>query len=349
MGKSILRVSVVVLNYNGERILADCLESLRNQDFPNLEVIVVDNHSQDRSLELIRSRFPEVRLLALTENTGYCAGNHTGVQAAHGEYVALVNNDTVLPPDFIRSLAQALDQYPQAWVAAPHIHNRNLDMNAYPRTGTLGITGLVIQNVFHDPATIFGAPGAALMFRKAAVGMPFDSDYQFFHEDVYLSWRTWLAGHDVIFCPKVVVDHVGSASFRVQSSWYQWLLERNRLLNLFTFFSLGTVARLAPWWCLMLVLEHVLDLMSARSPVPRWKAYFWLLAHPRLIWNKRQALQAQRQVPDSRILRLMSCRVTNVGNLFGRTLNRVSRFWCWTMGIRTYEFGAAVPSVREDR
>jgi len=353
MTRTAVLVSVVVLNYNGERILEDCLESLRRQDYPHYEVIVVDNHSRDQSPRLVKDKFPEFRLIELEKNTGFCSGNHAGVKASRGRFVALVNNDTVLPPDFIGKLAQALQQNDKAWIAAPRIDNRNLDMAAYPHNGTLSVNGLIIQNVFRDPRMLFGAPGAALIFRKDEVGLPFDLDYRFFHEDVYLSWRTWLTGHEVICCPEVVVRHVGSASVQAdiatganRNPWYRWLMERNRLLNLLTFFSVATWGRLAPLLAASLLLEHIQDLLAGRGVWPRWKAYAWLAFNGSQVRKKRRAIQAQRRVHDREILKRLSCRITNVANPLGRLANACSRLWCLAVGLRTAELQGRTREAR---
>jgi len=330
-------VSVIVLNYNGERILPACLDSLRRQNYAALEVIVVDNASTDHSRELIRKKYPEVRLLARDKNSGFCAGNHAGIREARGDYIALVNNDVILPPEFVRGLSGALKSNQQAWVAGPRINNLNLDMSAYPYNGTLSLTGIIIQNVITSPRIVFGVSGAALMFRREPVGLPFDEDYEYFYEDVYLSWRTRLTGHEVLYRPDIVVDHIGSASFRAQAPWYRWLWERNRLMNSMCFWSFRTWLRLGPLLITVLITEQIVDVFSGRSLVPRWKAYAWILTHLRKIGNKRRILQAQRRVSDHEIMRLMSCRVTNVGNIGGRLLNLAARGWCLIMNLKTWE------------
>ncbi len=330
-------VSVIVLNYNGEKMLPDCLNSLRSQKYDSFEVIVVDNASTDKSRELIRGQYPEVRLVALDRNTGFCAGNHAGIQTARGDYIALVNNDVILPPEFISVLAGALDSNENAWVAGPRINNLNMDMSVYPYNGTMSLTGIIIQNVFTSPRMIFGVSGAALMFRREPVGLPFDEDYEYFYEDVYLSWRTWFSGHEVLYRPDLSVKHIGSASFRAQSSWYRWLLERNRLMNSIYFWAGSTWLRLGPLLVMVLITEQMVDIFSGRSIFPRWRAYIWILTHLKRIGRKRRILQAQRRVPDHEIMRLMSCQVTNVRNIGGRLLNAAARCWCRLMRLKTWE------------
>lgn len=335
------QVSVVVPNHNGAGFLAGCLDSLRLQTHPELEVIVVDDASTDGSRALVRERFPEFGLIELDRNQGFCAACNAGVAAARGEFVALVNSDAVLPPEFVSRLTTRLRERARAWVAAPWIDNRNLDMSRYPGGGTLSVTGIIIQNVFCSRADIFGAPGAALVYRKAALGLPFDPEYRFFHDDVYLSWRAWLNGGEVVSCPEVVVTHLGSASVMARPWRNRWLSERNRWLNALTLWSGWTLLRLLPLWGLALGLELAADLCAGRGWGPRLLAYGWFLVHPRKVWRKRRTLQRTRRVHDREVLRLMSCRITNLTHAPARAANALARIWCRWMGLVTWELQEA--------
>lgn len=103
-------VSVVTVNYNGFPLLADLLESLRGQTYRNHEVVVVDNASTDGSVELLRRRFPEARVLQQTRNLGFAEGNNTGIRAAEGEFLALANNDTVADPAWLEELVRTANE-----------------------------------------------------------------------------------------------------------------------------------------------------------------------------------------------------------------------------------------------
>src|SRR6266704_5478444 len=86
-------ISVVVVNWNGKPLLADCLSSLRLQTFPDFEVVVVDNGSMDGSGEWIRENFPDFKLVQLDENRGFAGGNNAGISESRGEWIALLNNE----------------------------------------------------------------------------------------------------------------------------------------------------------------------------------------------------------------------------------------------------------------
>jgi GT2 family glycosyltransferase len=110
-------VCCVIVNWNGWRDTLDCLASLREQEYGNLQIVVVDNGSTDDSVEHIRSAFPEVRLIETGKNLGYSGGCNTGLRAAlagDSEFVWLLNNDTICPPDTLRKLVQRAIESPEA-------------------------------------------------------------------------------------------------------------------------------------------------------------------------------------------------------------------------------------------
>jgi GT2 family glycosyltransferase len=87
------KVSIIVVNWNGERFLKDCLGALSNQSYTNCEIVLVDNGSSDDSVRFARENFPEVKIVGLSENKGFTGGNAAGLEIAQGTYIVLVNND----------------------------------------------------------------------------------------------------------------------------------------------------------------------------------------------------------------------------------------------------------------
>jgi len=105
-------LSVVIVNYNTHDYLQACLESLQNTTDVDIEIIVVDNASSDGSVDMVRSQFPDVNLIANAKNQWFCGGNNTGIEASHGQYVLLLNPDTVVEPDALSKMVNFLDSSP---------------------------------------------------------------------------------------------------------------------------------------------------------------------------------------------------------------------------------------------
>ena len=233
-------ISVVVLAYNGRDHLARCLPTLLAQTYPSdrLELMVVDNASTDGTAEFVAERFPQVRLVRNQANYGFAGGNNIGAQAARGEFVAFVNQDTRVNPEWVEELV------------APILRDRRRGDGTLVCTGAkilswdgtlvdfagarLNFLGKGSQIGFGQPdgalynaerPLLFACGGAMLIDRRVFVECGgFDEDYFLFFEDVDLGWRLWVLGYRVQFAPKAVTYH------RLHASTDELLNVRKRLL-----------------------------------------------------------------------------------------------------------------------
>lgn len=116
-------ISVIIANYNGEHYLPACLDALRTQSYPSdrFEVIVSDNGSKDGSLELLRTRYPWVRVIANERNLGFALGNNVAIRASRGEYVVLLNNDTAPLPTWLENLVAVAESDPRVGMVTARI------------------------------------------------------------------------------------------------------------------------------------------------------------------------------------------------------------------------------------
>jgi len=104
-------VSVIVLNYNAGELLLNCIDSLKRSEYRNLEIIVVDNISSDNSQIKCKQKFPEIKLIQNNENTGYCGGNNTGIKEAKGEFIVILNPDTIVKSNWLKELILAHNEF----------------------------------------------------------------------------------------------------------------------------------------------------------------------------------------------------------------------------------------------
>ena len=219
------RVSVLIPNWNGARLLPLCLRALQAQTFRDFEIVVVDNASTDDSLTLLTRDFPDVRVCALDANRFFAGAVNHGIRATTSEIVVLLNNDTEAEATWLEELIRALDANPRAGMAATKL--RLFDERAklhsagdfYRADGVPGNRGVwEIDNGQYDgaqnPPPLFGACGGACAYRRAMlddIGL-LDEDLEFNCEDVDLNWRARLAGYDCAFAPRAIVYHMLSAS-----------------------------------------------------------------------------------------------------------------------------------------
>lgn len=212
------QVAVVIPTWNGRGLLAECLESLRGQDVPPAHVIVVDDASTDGTSDMVAHDFPDVRLVILNENSGFCAAVNAGISAADADWIFLLNNDMTLRPDCISRLVTAGND--GADMVAPLILWRDDPSVVYSagdmqrRNGRPESAGFLRKlDDFTMPARIFGVSAGAAIYRRAVfekIGL-FDEKFNIYFSDSDLNFRARLAGFTAALAADAVAYHVGSA------------------------------------------------------------------------------------------------------------------------------------------
>ena len=296
----------MVPNWNGERFLSTCLGSLRRQSFERFETVLVDNGSTDASVAFVGRNFPEVRVLPLPENRGFSAAVNAGIRSSDSEYVALLNNDTEVDPDWLEALVRAADSYPEAGLFASKLvdfdDRRVLDGagDVLRRSGLpyrLG-HGEVDRGQYDQTAFVFGACAGGALYRRGMldeIGL-FDEDFFANCEDGDLSFRAQLAGYRCLYVPGSVVYHMGSATFGKRSPISTRLGTRNSLCMLvknlptplvpgfLPFFAAGQLSRLVVTASTSTLRAHLEGLAGALRLLP-------------LMLRKRREIQERRRVP----------------------------------------------------
>jgi len=234
-----MKISIVIVNWNGARMLPSCLDALRAQTRPADEIIVVDNASTDASLALLAARYAEVRALAYRKNLGFAGGMNAGIAASRGEIIVALNNDAISHPDWLALLVAPLE-------ADPHLGATMSTMvfaHAPATIAAAGITvhrnGLALEELLGTPLAalpdtprpIFGPTGGAAAYRRAMLDDigHFDEDFFLYLEDVDLVWRGRLRGWSSLHVPGAIVEHLYSASSGQGSPTKRYHLARNRL------------------------------------------------------------------------------------------------------------------------
>ena len=220
-GDNMQDVTVVVPNYNGIEFVENCLDSLHKQNKANFTVILVDNGSTDGSLELVQNDYPEVEVIALPENTGFCGAVNAGIQKSQTNYVILLNNDTEVEADFVSELEKAIESHPQAFSCAAKMlqfDNRNLIDDAgnfYNAFGWAYARGKgKAETSYNKERKIFSSCAGAAIYRRDIlnkIGL-FDEEHFAYLEDTDIGYRAQIAGYENWFVPTARVYHMGSAT-----------------------------------------------------------------------------------------------------------------------------------------
>lgn len=215
-------VSIIVVTWNGERFIEDCLSSIYAQDYAKFEIILVDNSSTDSTMEVARKKFgksPNLTIIENDLNRGFCAANNIGLSSVEGEFVLFLNPDTKMAPDF---LDIALKEFEDPAVGSVSGKILRFDGKTIDSAGQfLGRNrrpiergyGTVDKDEYTLPRRCFSVCGAAALYRRDLVeilkinGQFFDEDYFAFYEDLDTGWRMNLYGFECRYAPSAVIYH----------------------------------------------------------------------------------------------------------------------------------------------
>jgi GT2 family glycosyltransferase len=232
-------LSVVIPNWNGKKFLADCIDSLKEQTFLDFEVILVDNGSTDGSAEFVEERYGGfLRIIRNSRNLGFTGGNNTGIRAAKGEYLILLNNDTWVEPTWLEELVRSTgtDDRVGMWASKVYSYFRRDQIEAVGELiywdGLNRARGQFEQDKGQYDRTeeIFFPPGCGGMYRKKVldeIGL-FDEDFFAYGDDAEIGIRARLAGWKCLYVPKAVLYHKNSGSTAPYSPLKAFYVERNR-------------------------------------------------------------------------------------------------------------------------
>ncbi len=305
------RVAVIIVTWNGRQQLRRCLDALRLQTYRDFLTVVVDNASRDGTVDLIRSEYPEVRLIENPRNVGFAAANNAGIRATTSPLVATLNNDTIPDPTWLAALVDAADGDPTLGsVASKMISARDPEVvdscgiALDPAGIAWDLLGGYPQRLVDQPREVFGPCAGAALYRREMlddVGL-FDEDFFAYLEDVDLAWRARLRGWRSRLEPNAVVRHEHAATLGDSSPLKRSLLARNKV---------WTIAKNLPadglWWRLPLIVLY--DVGAVAFAVARQRD--WASLRGRLsglaglpeALAKRRAIQRRRAASASDVAR----------------------------------------------
>lgn len=250
-------LSVVIVSYNTKDLLKDCLESVfsgTSLDSIRLEVFVVDNNSSDGSYDMVRNKFPQVRLIGSKANLGYAKANNEAIRQSSGRYVLLLNPDTIISPETFVTMIRFMDAHSNVGVAGCKVvrpdgtldlacrrsfHSpmvsvyRVLRLNKlFPNSRRFGAYNLTYLNE-NESYEVDSVAGSFMMIRRETfeqVGL-LDENFFMYVEDVDFCYRAKQAGWRIYYYPETKIIHYKGESSQKQSS--QMIREFNKSMRLF--------------------------------------------------------------------------------------------------------------------
>jgi GT2 family glycosyltransferase len=315
--KSAHCLSVCITNYNGERYLEESLGSIFAQKKKFDEILLVDNASDDRSLEIVREYFPAVKVIQLDQNRGPAAARNAAFKAAVSDRILFLDNDVSLGPDCSDHLLEALHDHPYAAVAMPRIlyaHDRHTIQ--YDGAGCHFLGLMILHNANHPVETtnsrvkkINSLVTACFLVdrRRWGEGELFDDTFFFNYEDHDFGLRTRTMGHEILSVPSAHAFHREGTiglSLRKGGTYSKvrvFCLIRNRWQIILKSYACRTLLLLAP----LLFIYEIFQFAGVikKGWLGQWlEAWLWTMLHIGPILRKRRIIQKARKTPDHEIL-----------------------------------------------
>jgi GT2 family glycosyltransferase len=304
---------VIILNHNGRRFLDSCLPAVAGQEVAGgCEVLLVDNGSDDGSLDHVRKAYRWVRILELGRNTGFSTANNTAMREARGRHLVLLNNDTRVREGWLAALVSVADANPRAGAVTSKLVFAD-------RPGVIQNAGVLLlddggggdrgageqdRGQYDEPGPVFGFCGAAALLRRemlADVGC-LDETFFAYYEDTDLSWRMRLRGWSVLYEPGAVVEHVHSATSGERSFFFAFHADRNRLFMLLKNASPGFLVRsLRSVFFRVVTPPPSTTAIEARGRHPHGRVAASFCLHLPEMLVKRMFIRARRKVSDKEV------------------------------------------------
>ena len=300
----------MILNYNAGELLEKCISSILKSNYKNFEIILVDNASKDESHKECKNKFPKIKLIENKENFGYCEGNNIGIRSASGEFVIILNPDTIVEKQWINLLMKAYEENGKG-LYQPKILSLN-EKNVIQSTGNyIQLFGFGYARDKGEENSkkrkniekIGFASGTCLFTSKSVfneIGL-LDSFIFLYLDDLDLGWRAKQIGISSFFVPDSIVYHAESYILKWSSKKFYWL-ERNRKYCILTHFSKKTQNKMLPTLIIVEVLVFFFYL-SKGFIFAKIKADIDILKNWSLIKKRYNYLESKKRIKDSEIIK----------------------------------------------
>lgn len=302
------RVTVVVSNYNGVKLnlLEEAISSILKNNYPNLEVILVDNASTDTSVKVARKKYPKIKIVQNPVNM-YSDGMNLGIRNSTGDYVAFFNNDVVVQNGFFQRIVKFLEKNRNiAFVQGKllsYFNHQIIDsagetMDPFGTPITIGAG--VDAKKFNKQTEVLSVSGSCNILRKSCVESIgyFDKDYGIGYEDLDLSLRAWMLGYRVVYLPTVVAFHKRGATdlsdmVRVKVRWH---FNKNRIVTLIKNYPIWFLVKNLPVTILIYFAAGIWEIIIKRKlalGLTRFTSVFWVILHLDEVLKKRFVIQSK--------------------------------------------------------
>ncbi len=302
-------LSVGIINYNGREIIGQTINSILESDYPNLDLLVVDDCSTDESVSYVKERFPKVRMFVQDKNAGPNSARNTVLRESKHDLVFVTDNDITLAPDCLKLLVEAMELYPSTGVTTPMVLDSEIRNRVYSNGAELHYVCFAIlpdryrylSDGFDSSVrkTVCGSGGIMMVRKDVAESLGgFDEDFNFGYDDGEFTFRVSASGRNVVQVPSARIYHLEKEGRNPERLRYQIKGRWNLILKAY---STRSLLLLSP--ALLFFELAQLVFLTVKGALPEWWRGIGMVFHDRKrIAEKRRAVQAVKVRSDSELL-----------------------------------------------
>ncbi len=303
--------SIIIVNYNFGKILENCISSILKTQNCNYEIILVDNASTDNSHKTCKEKYPDIILIENDENLGYAEGNNIGIKNSKGDFIVILNPDTVVEPNWLENLHQAYKKYGDGFYQPKimkleektKIENTGYMVTLYFFSYQRGFNEKD-NGQYNEFSTIGYASGACFLTSKKILKKIGNFDpYLFgYYDEINLIWKAAQFGIKSYYVPTSVIYHELSESFKKISKKKFYLMERNRWYSYLTLYSRKTLYKILPGLLLLEVFLFFYYLANGMIK-EKLKAHWDLFRDRKIINIKYYELEKKKIKSDKDLIK----------------------------------------------
>lgn len=318
------KVDVVILNYNGQKFLDECIGSLMKGTYSNSSLFLLDNASSNDDVAYVKKQYPEVGIIQNPKNNGYCAAYNLAFSHCDGKYIVCLNNDVTVAPDWLEHMVSLAESDERIAGIQPKLVSY-YDPEKFEYAGASGgmmdvfgypfLRGRIFTEMesdtgqYDDVAEVFWTSGAAMFLRKSALQDSGTLDESIVHhmDEIDLCWRLRMCGYRLLVQPQSVIRHIGGATIQSKSFRKIYWNHRNALYIMLKNYELRHAIA---YGSVHILLDYVA--MAQAFFTLQWvmvrgilAAHCWLLFNLPLIFRKRREMQSRRTFNDDAVIQFM--------------------------------------------
>jgi len=333
-------ISIIIINYNAGDYLINCVNSILKSNYLNYEILIVDNNSTDQSYLKCKKMNDRIKIFENKKNLGYCEGNNIGIKLAKGEFIIILNPDTIVEPNWINGLLKSYKDFgdglyqPKILAFEDNLFESAGNMIQLFGYGFSKARGIKDIGQYDEPHEIGFASGACLFTKTEIIkkiGL-FDPFIFLYLDDLDLGWRAQQLGIKSYYVPNITILHAGSYNYKWSAMKFFWL-ERNRHYCILTHISKSTILKMIPALILVEIMMIIFYSVKGYGKM-KIKAYFQILKNIKQIRRKHIELNQKRVISDKEIMKKFSDEVfipEQVSNelnikIFNRILSILSKY-----------------------